>query len=103
MKASVIFLMLMGTISSFAQKQDSHGDSVLKAKFLDSVILYSYLNQNIIKQLPPQQGTYIFSGKKTEVINLAQSPVDIANKTGRQIFAKVPGILYMIWMVPVTR
>ncbi len=92
MRSGVIFLMLIGTVSSFAQKQDSNEDSVSKAKFLDSVILYSYLNQNIIKQLPPQQGTYIFSGKKTEVINLAQLPVDIANKTGRQVFAKVPGI-----------
>ena len=93
MKASIIFLMLASCcMGSFAQQRSVHEDSVFKARSLDSVILYSYLNQYIIKQLPPEQGNYIFSGKKTEVINLAQVPVDIANKTGRQVFAKVPGI-----------
>jgi len=38
------------------------------------------------------QGSYIFSGKKTEVIDLAQIPADITNKTGRQLFAKIPGV-----------
>ena len=38
------------------------------------------------------QGTYIFSGKKSESIDLTQIPADIANKTGRHIFAKVPGV-----------
>ncbi len=79
---------------SFAQQHSvlPDQDSIVKVRRLDSVILYSYLNQNIIKQLPAEQGTFIFSGKKTEVINLAQIPLDITNKTGRQVFAKVPGV-----------
>ncbi|MEP7107277.1 MAG: TonB-dependent receptor [Ferruginibacter sp.] len=93
MKTTTIFLMLINCyINSFSQHPIAGEDSLSKDRMLDSVILYSYLNQYIIKQLPPEQGTYLFSGKKTTVINLAQVPVDITNKTGRQIFAKVPGI-----------
>ncbi len=93
MRAGIIFLLLISCyLGSFAQQASLHNDSLLKAKSLDSVILYSYLNQHIIKQLPHEQGTFIFSGKKTEVINLALVPVDITNKTGRQVFAKVPGV-----------
>jgi Fe(3+) dicitrate transport protein len=62
------------------------------SRVLDSVIIVSYLDQNMVRQLPAVQGTYIFGGKKTEVIDLAQIPADISNKTGRQVFAKVPGI-----------
>jgi len=65
---------------------------LIKIKSLDSLIFYSYLYQNILKQLPAEQGTYIFAGKKTEVINLANTAADITNKTGRQVFAKIPGI-----------
>lgn len=93
MKSGVIFLLLLNyCINPFAQQPGLYKDSVIKSKSLDSITLYSYLNQNIIKQLPSELGTYIFSGKKTEVINLAQVPVDIINKTGRQVFAKVPGV-----------
>ena len=38
------------------------------------------------------QGTYLWSGKKSEVISLAQSPVNIAAKVPRQVFARVPGL-----------
>lgn len=67
-------------------------DTLSKTKSLDSVVITAYLNQNIIKPLPTVQGTFIFSGKKTEVIDLAQSPADLTNKTGRQLFAKIPGV-----------
>ncbi|MEI9806435.1 MAG: TonB-dependent receptor plug domain-containing protein [Bacteroidota bacterium] len=67
-------------------------DSAANARALDSVTIISYLNQNIVRPLPVVHGTYIFAGKKTEVIDLAQIPADITNKTGRQLFAKVPGI-----------
>ena len=38
------------------------------------------------------QGTYIFSGKKSEVISLTARPAALSEKYARQIFAKVPGI-----------
>lgn len=63
-----------------------------KVKDLDSILIISHFRFNRIKQLPAEQGTFIFGGKKTEVIELAHVPVDITNKTGRQLFAKIPGV-----------
>ena len=45
-----------------------------------------------IKRLEPIQGTYIYSGKKSEVIDLTQKNVAMTEKYGRQIFAKIPGV-----------
>lgn len=88
MKPIKLILILL----TFTIKVNSQQDTIINARSLDSVIVISFLKQNIIRPLPVVQGSYIFSGKKTEVIDLAQIPADITNKTGRQLFAKVPGI-----------
>lgn len=49
------------------------------------------INQDIFR-LAPIQGTYIYSGKKNEVIYLNQKNVALTEKYGRQIFAKIPGV-----------
>ena len=93
MKKVTIFLqMIFFAVTSLAQQPDINKDTLIKVKLLDSLIFYAYLNQNIVKQLLAEQGTYIFAGKKTEVINLVNTAADITNKTGRQVFAKIPGI-----------
>ena len=61
------------------------------AKSLDSIIITAY-RLATLQTLPATQGTYLYSGKKTELINLQQTDANIADKTGRQVFAKVPGI-----------
>ncbi len=55
------------------------------------IIEASELNQDI-QRLNPIQGTYIYSGKKNEVIDLTQKNVTLTEKYGRQIFAKIPGV-----------
>ena len=45
-----------------------------------------------IGKMPEIEGTYILSGKKTEVISLQDANANIAEKTARQIFAKIPSI-----------
>lgn len=45
-----------------------------------------------IQRLDPIKGTYIFAGKKTEVIDLTQKDAAITEKYGRQIFTKIPGV-----------
>ncbi len=45
-----------------------------------------------IKRLEPIQGTYIYAGKKTEVIDMTQKNIAMTEKYGRQIFAKIPGV-----------
>lgn len=42
--------------------------------------------------LPNTKGTFLYSGKKTEVINVLGLDANIAEKTPRQVFAKVPGV-----------
>ncbi len=45
-----------------------------------------------IRRLDPVSGTYIFGGKKNEVIDLTKKDAAITEKHGRQVFAKVPGL-----------
>ena len=45
-----------------------------------------------LERLPQTQGTYLWSGKKNEVINLQGLDANIAEKSPRQVFAKVPGV-----------
>ena len=47
-------------------------------------------NQRV--NLPETQGTYLHSGKKSELIQLSQTVADLSNKIGRQVFAKIPGV-----------
>lgn len=49
------------------------------------------INPDILR-LAPIQGTYIYSGKKNEVIDMTQKNIALTEKYGRQIFAKVPGV-----------
>jgi Fe(3+) dicitrate transport protein len=80
--------VLVFTISNlFSQTKDT-----VKVNQLSTVTIDALLPRNTITRLDPVVGTYIFSGKKNEVISLTQIDANITDKTGRQIFAKVPGI-----------
>lgn len=45
-----------------------------------------------VRALPDQQGTYLLAGRRTEVIRLADTDADVAQKNPRQLLAKVPGV-----------
>ncbi|RYY23885.1 MAG: TonB-dependent receptor [Chitinophagaceae bacterium] len=45
-----------------------------------------------IDRLPEVQNNIIASGKKSELINLGSTNANVALKTGRQLFSKVPGV-----------
>ena len=64
----------------------------IKSYILEPVILDAIRINQDIQRLEPIQGTYIYSGKKTEVIDLTQKNVALTEKYGRQIFAKIPGV-----------
>lgn len=91
MRIAMILLLLGCYLAPRAQQHIIKKDTTT-TRTLDSIIVIAYLNQNIIRPLPTTQGTYLFGGKKTEVIEMAQIPADIANKTGRQVFSRIPGI-----------
>ena len=83
----IISIALIAALDLYSQKEDS-----AKAKTLDSVTITSYLREPNIGRINDVQGTYIFSGKKNEVLNISIMDADITNKNARQTFAKVPGI-----------
>ena len=48
--------------------------------------------RNVIERLPAIDGVHIFSGKKSEVIDLTTLDANVTQKNAREIFAKVPGV-----------
>ncbi len=83
---------ISGLTASAQQIKKQEDSTLLKTRILDSITHYTYIYSNIVKPISNNNDPYIFSGKKTEQIQLTQSPADITNKSGRQVFAKVPGI-----------
>nr|WP_315201750.1 TonB-dependent receptor [uncultured Flavobacterium sp.] len=81
------FVLLFSSFISFAQVKDT-----LTVKELSPVKIESASTRNSISQLEPIVGTYLFLGKKTEVISISQIDANTTEKIGRQIFAKVPGV-----------
>ena len=79
--AAVLFL----PVSSLAQVSDS-----LRLKRLDEVTIQG--DRPDISRLRDVEGTRLWLGKKSEVISLSDIDANVAEKTPRQIFAKVPGV-----------
>jgi Fe(3+) dicitrate transport protein len=84
-----ICLFLALGVHSWAQTPT---DSI-ETKQLEEVVIKGYRPViEPISQLPAVYQMYIMAGKKTEVISLNNMPANLAEKTGRQIFAKIPGV-----------
>lgn len=75
------------TLSSYVTAQVS---DTLKIKKLDPVTIHG--DQADVGRLPDIDGTRLWTGKKNEVISVRNIDANIAEKTARQIFAKVPGV-----------
>lgn len=88
MKIKYIFLSLLISISAFSQDNQ---DSVRVLNLKEVQVKDQQFKFNILS-LPTTKGTYLYGGKKTEVINVQGLDANIAEKTPRQIFAKVPGV-----------
>lgn len=76
-------------VSDCLLSQTSHPDS-LNERQLQAVEVS--VQRDNITRLPQTQGAFLWSGKKSEVINLENVDANIAEKTPRQVFAKVPGV-----------
>ena len=64
-----------------------------KSKTLETVTVSGYREPTTeVKKLASVHSTYIVSGKKNAVITVADMNANLAEKTGRQVFAKVPGV-----------
>ncbi len=62
-----------------------------QSKELREVIIKAWQRRDITR-LPDEYNGFLNSGKKNEVVNLAGTNANIAIKTGRQLFSKIPGV-----------
>ena len=46
----------------------------------------------VVESLPDVHGTYLMGGKRSEAIRLSDIDVNVAEKTPRQVFARIPGV-----------
>lgn len=87
-----ITILIYSMCIGFSYAQSNKNSDTLHAKKTDSVTVESYIYSLSKTGLPDIQGTYMNTGKKSENINLLETGADIANKVGRQVFSKVPGV-----------
>ena len=73
--------------TSFAQTKID----TTKSKQLKEILIRSWMRKDI-NRLPDEENGFLNSGKKTEVITVSATNANIAIKTGRQLFAKIPGV-----------
>ena len=86
-KLLISFIWLLVTNIVFSQATDS-----VKHTLLGSVTIRDFRQNQYLKPLPSVKETYIFAGKKTEVIHLDQINANTVDNSPRQIFSKIPGI-----------
>lgn len=82
-----LLLILLIPAISFAQEQ---ADTV-KAKELQEVIIRSWMRRDI-SRLADVQENIIAAGKKSELITIGSTNANVAIKSARQLFSKVPGV-----------
>ncbi|MBY0480089.1 MAG: TonB-dependent receptor [Chitinophagaceae bacterium] len=82
-------LIFVAGIFKLNAQQKNEIDTI-PVKVLDSILVNSYLPNKGV--LPETQGSFLFSGKKSEVISLTLTDADMSSKIARQLFAKVPGV-----------
>lgn len=85
MKYLFALVFLCSTTVSFSQ-------DTLNTHQLNEITVSGQRQVNTLETLPEVSKTFIWSGKKNEVINVHNLDANIAEKTPRQIFAKVPGV-----------
>jgi len=64
----------------------------IKSFQLTPIEIGEWNTQPDITRLPEIQGTFIFDAKKNEVIQLSKIDANIAEKVGREVFARIPGV-----------
>jgi Fe(3+) dicitrate transport protein len=84
---TLLMIIFSISLASDAWSQDQ-GDSI-ETRRLDEVVIKGQQEINV-ERLPEIAGTRIWSGKKNEMLNISNLDANVAEKTARQVFAKVP-------------
>lgn len=85
---TILWYFLLSLFSTTLKSQTT--DSI-NTEYLKEVIIKSWQRKDI-SRLPDVSNGFIISGKKNEVIELAGTNANIAIKTARQLFSKIPGV-----------
>lgn len=80
---------LVGCIITTLKAQN--GVDTLKIRTLDPVTVQG-AGPTTIESLPDVHGMYLMGGKRSEIIRLSAVDINVAEKTPRQIFARIPGV-----------
>ena len=72
--------------------KDNHPPDSLRFQSLDSILIIANQQRSQMLSLPPVKGTYIYSGRKTEVLHLSGMDANKVDNNPRQLFAKIPGV-----------
>ncbi|MDJ1480782.1 TonB-dependent receptor [Cytophagaceae bacterium YF14B1] len=93
-----VLFILVGLVMTFSVHAQTEQPDSVKVRQKDSLRTYQlqqvevYGKQDQVEHLKPVHNTYLIGGTKNEVINISTLNANIAEKTGRQLFAKIPGI-----------
>jgi Fe(3+) dicitrate transport protein len=66
-------------------------EDTMMIKELEHVVVKGYRFNEVTSKLGDVHGTFIIGGRKSQVLAVQDVPANLAEKTGRQIFAKIPG------------
>ena len=78
------------SVNKLASTHKQHTDS-LPTRTLTQVEVKG-VKSSVVETLPEIHGTYLMGGKRSEVIRLNEIDATVAEKTPRQIFARIPGV-----------
>lgn len=87
----LFLLFSLNSLPYLAYTQATSLDSA-KHKNLEEVIVQGYRKDLTVSTIQPIKGTYIFAGKKSEIVALDRMDVNLVDNNPRQIFAKIPGV-----------
>ncbi len=88
-KISFLFFLTIGCSNLIAQ--DNKKTDTIVSRAVNHVTVTTY--QNAVRPVMPDlQGTFMYAGKKTDLVSMSITDADISLKSGRQVFAKVPGV-----------
>jgi len=83
-------LLGLATLFAFGNAFAQTPVDSLQLKILNEIKIRA--QRPTVERLPQVSGTYLWSGKKSEVISVENIDANVAEKTPRQIFAKIPGV-----------
>lgn len=90
---TILFVFIFSTsiTSIFSQSGITEEDTL---RFVSDEVKIQAIRENIrpLQKLKEVHGTFIISGRKSEVIEMHTIAGNITEKTGRQIFSKIPGV-----------